>query len=101
MTTKELQIFAAKIRKTALKGLSALGAGHIGGSMSMADLMAVLYGGVMKHDPQNPKWDGRDWLVVSKGHCGPALYAALAVRGFFPVEEIDHQPARHPPAQPL
>ena len=88
MTTKELQIFAAKIRKTALKGLSALGAGHIGGSMSMADLMAVLYGGVMKHDPQNPKWDGRDWLVVSKGHAGPAVYAALALRGFFPMEQL-------------
>ncbi|MCI8857143.1 MAG: transketolase [Clostridiaceae bacterium] len=88
MTTRELQIFAAKIRKTALKGLSVLGAGHIGGSMSMADLMAVLYGGALKHDPKKPKWEGRDWLVVSKGHCGPALYAALAVRGFFSEEEI-------------
>ncbi len=87
-TDKELQIFAAQIRKTALYGLSKLGAGHIGGSMSMADLMAVLYGGMMKIDPENPKWPERDWLVVSKGHCGPAVYAALALRGFFPVEEI-------------
>ena len=88
MTTTQLQIFAAQIRMTALRGLSVLGAGHIGGSMSMADLMAVLYGGVMKVDPKNPKWPERDWLVVSKGHCGPALYAALALRGFFPEEEI-------------
>ena len=88
MTTTQLQIFAAQIRMTALRGLSKLGAGHIGGSMSMADLMAVLYGGVMKVDPKNPKWPERDWLVVSKGHCGPALYAALALRGFFPEEEI-------------
>lgn len=73
MTTTQLQIFAAQIRMTALRGLSVLGAGHIGGSMSMADLMAVLYGGVMKVDPKNPKWPERDWLVVSKGHCGPAL----------------------------
>ncbi|MDY3618709.1 transketolase [Agathobaculum sp.] len=87
-TTKELQIFAAQIRMTALRGLSKLGAGHIGGSMSMADLMAVLYGGMMKIDPKNPAWPERDWLVVSKGHCGPALYAALALRGFFPEEEI-------------
>ncbi|MDO4270171.1 MAG: transketolase [Eubacteriales bacterium] len=88
MTTTQLKIFAAQIRMTALRGLSVLGAGHIGGSMSMADLMAVLYGGVMKVDPKNPKWPERDWLVVSKGHCGPALYAALALRGFFPEEEI-------------
>lgn len=87
-TDQELKIFAAQIRKTALYGLSKLGAGHIGGSMSMADLMAVLYGGMMKIDPENPKWPDRDWLVVSKGHCGPAVYAALALRGFFPMEEI-------------
>lgn len=100
MTKKELQIFAAKIRKTALDGMSVLGAGHIGGSMSMADLMAVLYGGALKHDPKNPKWEERDWLVVSKGHCGPALYASLALRGFFPVEEIRtiNQPGTHLPS---
>lgn len=54
----------------------------------MADLMAVLYGGVMKVDPENPKWEERDWLVVSKGHCGPAVYSALALHGFFPYEEL-------------
>lgn len=99
-TTNELRIFAAQIRMTALRGLSKLGAGHIGGSMSMSDLMAVLYGGVMKIDPKDPGWPERDWLVVSKGHCGPAVYAALALRGFFPEEEIEtiNQPGTRLPS---
>ena len=54
----------------------------------MTDCLACLYGSVMKHDPKNPKWDERDWLVVSKGHCGPAVYAALALSGYFPEEEL-------------
>lgn len=87
-TTRELQIDAARIRKGVLQGLGGLGAGHIGGSMSMADLLAVLYGGAMRYDTANPGWEERDWLVVSKGHCGPAVYAALAVAGFFPESEL-------------
>lgn len=83
-----LDIFAAEIRITALKGLGAVGAGHVGGVMSMCELMAVLYGGEMRIDPANPGWEDRDWLVVSKGHCGPAVYAALACRGYFPEEEM-------------
>lgn len=85
---RELKIDAANIRIGILDALEKVSAGHIGGSMSMADLMAVLYGGVMKVDPQNPKWEERDWLVVSKGHCGPAVYSALALNGFFPYEEL-------------
>lgn len=85
---QKLQIFAAQIRKAALVALHTFGSGHVGGSMSMAELMAVLYGAVMRHDPANPGWEDRDWLVVSKGHCGPAVYAALALRGFFPYEEL-------------
>ena len=54
----------------------------------MADTLAVLYGGTMKYDPKNPKWEERDWLVCSKGHAGPAIYSALALTGFFPVEEL-------------
>ncbi|MCL2865759.1 MAG: transketolase [Lachnospiraceae bacterium] len=84
----ELKIFAEQIRKATLQGLSKIGAGHVGGSMSMAELMAVLYGGVMHVDPSNPKWEARDKLVVSKGHCGPAVYGALALTGFFPMEEL-------------
>ena len=52
----------------------------------IADVLAVLYGGVMKIDPKNPNWEDRDWLVLSKGHCGPALYAVLAIKGYFPME---------------
>ena len=81
-TDKELQIFAAQIRKTALYGLSKLGAGHIGGSMSMADLMAVLYGGMMKIDPENPKWAGARLAGRFQGPLRPAVYAALALRDF-------------------
>lgn len=88
MNKRELDILAAKIRVATLKGISKIGAGHVGGSMSMAELMAVLYGDVMNVDPKNPKWEDRDWLVVSKGHCGPAVYGALAMKGFFPEEEL-------------
>ena len=88
MNRNELYIFAAKIRKAALKAMNGLHAGHVGGCMSMAELMAVLYGGVMKVDPQNPQWEERDWLVVSKGHCGPAVYGALSLKGFFPEEAL-------------
>ena len=96
----QIRTFAAQIRMTTLRGLHKLGAGHIGGSMSMADLMAVLYSGVMQVDPHNPGWEDRDWLVVSKGHCGPAVYATLALRGFFPMEEIEtiNQPGTRLPS---
>lgn len=84
----ELMVDAVKIRMGILDSLHHLGAGHVGGAMSMADLLAVLYGGVMRVDPARPNWEERDWLVVSKGHSGPALYAALALNGFFPYEML-------------
>ena len=70
--------------------------------MSIADLLSVLYGEDMKYDPQNPSWEGRDWLVCSKGHAGPAIYAALALKGFFP-DGVDGnvEPARDKFTQPL
>ncbi len=83
-----LDILAARIRIATLKGLGAAGAGHVGGAMSVCDLLAVLYGGEMSINPQDPQWEGRDWLVVSKGHCGPAVYAALACAGYFSPEEM-------------
>lgn len=85
---KELAIFSKKIRIAAMEALEKIGAGHIGGVMSMADLMAVLYGEVMQIDPKNPGWEERDWLVVSKGHCGPAVYAALALKEYFDVKDL-------------
>ncbi|MCD8352012.1 MAG: transketolase [Planctomycetaceae bacterium] len=88
-TDIELKIDADRIRIGILKGLRKCGAGHIGGSMSMAELMAVLYGGVMNIRPEQPQWEDRDWLVVSKGHCGPAVYSTLALNGFFPESELE------------
>mgnify|MGYP000911948029 CR=1 FL=1 len=78
-----LNSFAREIRIETLKALGNLGFGHIGGAMSIVEVLAVLYGGVMRVDPNRPDMEERDWLVLSKGHAGPALYAALALRGFF------------------
>lgn len=86
--TKELKRFATEIRIETLKAIGHLGFGHIGGALSIADVLAVLYGDVMKYDPKNPRWDDRDWLICSKGHGGPAVYSALAIKGFFPKEEL-------------
>lgn len=83
--TKE---FAREIRIEVLEALKNLGFGHIGGAMSAVDVLAVLYGSVMNIDPHNPQWEDRDYFVMSKGHAGPALYAALALTGYFPVEEL-------------
>ena len=85
---RELDMFAAEIRITLLEELKARGFGHIGGSLSVCDLLAVLYGKVMKYNPEDPKWADRDKLVCSKGHAGPAVYATLALKGFFPKEEL-------------
>jgi transketolase len=85
---KELKKFAINIRIESMKAFGNLGFGHVGGSFSIADTLAVLYGDVMKVDPKNPKWEDRDWLISSKGHAGPAIYAALALKGYFPLEVL-------------
>ena len=77
---------ALQIRIGIVTAIGALGVGHLGGSLSVADLLAVLYGDVMKFDPEEPGWPERDKLVCSKGHAGPAVYATLAVKGFFAYE---------------
>ncbi|MDR2757873.1 MAG: transketolase [Spirochaetaceae bacterium] len=82
----DLQSKAKEIRKLTIEEIGTLGSGHIGGAMSIADLLALLYFHRMKVDPANPRWEDRDQLVVSKGHAGPAVYAALALKGFFPRE---------------
>ena len=86
---KDVSILAQRIRIATLREFKAIGFGHIGGSMSIVEVLAALYGSIMKYDPQKPQWEERDWLVVSKGHAGPAVYAALALSGFFPVEQLD------------
>jgi len=82
--TQELRKFAAEIRLETLQEFDGLGFGHVGGAMSIIDALAVLYGGVMRINPQDPGWVDRDWLVCSKGHAGPAVYATLALKGYFP-----------------
>lgn len=79
---------ARQLRRHIITMTGAAGSGHPGGSLSIADIVAALYFDIMKHDPANPQWPGRDRLVLSKGHAAPALYAALAEAGYFPVEKL-------------
>ena len=91
MTTEEkraLQITACKVRMGVIEGTHGAKAGHPGGSLSAADVFTYLYFKELSIDPRNPKWEGRDRFVLSKGHTAPGLYAALAQRGFFPVEDL-------------
>lgn len=85
----DLQHQANVIRKLTLEEIGKLGVGHIGGSLSICEVLSALYFRLMKIDPQNPGWPERDRLVLSKGHGGPALYAALALKGYFPIELLD------------
>ncbi|MCI8417166.1 MAG: transketolase [Lachnospiraceae bacterium] len=85
---RELEEFCKESRRLTVKQIASLGLGHIGGSLSMVELLAVLYKKCMHVDPKNPQMEGRDRLVLSKGHCGPGLYTVLAQMGFYPVEEL-------------
>lgn len=82
---KELQKLALEIRIGIVEEIQARGFGHIGGSLSLADALAVLYGAVMRYDSQNPKWPSRDKLVCSKGHAGPGCTPALRSRASSPM----------------
>ena len=90
--TKEEEITlrktACKVRIGVLTATHGAKAGHPGGSLSAADVFTYLYFKELNIDPQNPKWEGRDRFVLSKGHTAPGLYAALAYRGFFPVDDL-------------
>ena len=85
---KELEIYATKIRMGIIEGTYNAKAGHPGGSLSAADAFAYLYAKEMRVNPSEPKWEDRDRLVLSKGHCAPGLYSDLANRGYFPVEDL-------------
>ena len=85
---ERIKKFALQIRIGAVEQFKARGFGHVGGSLSIADVLAVLYGSVMNVDPANPSKPDRDKLICSKGHAGPAVYATLALKGFFPYEEL-------------
>ena len=85
---KQLKIFACKARIGAIDGIYCAKAGHPGGSLSICDLLSYLYNVEMNVDPKNPQDPKRDRLVLSKGHAAPALYATLALKGYFPVEDL-------------
>ena len=85
VTTQEL---AKRVRIHALRMTSRGGSSHIGAAFSIADILAVLYGQVMRHDPTQSRWPGRDRFILSKGHAGAAVYATLAEVGYFPVEML-------------
>ena len=84
----EVKRKALEIRKWVIESVYRAGSGHPGGSLSIADVLACLYFHEMRHNPKDPNWPDRDRLVLSKGHAAPALYAALALAGYFPVEEL-------------
>ena len=85
---KQLMATACKVRMGVIEGTHGAKAGHPGGSLSAADVFTYLYFKEMNIDPKNPKWEERDRFVLSKGHTAPGLYAALAEKGFFPVEDL-------------
>ena len=88
MNNRDLEIIACKIRHHIIDETHAAGAGHPGGSLSMTDVITEIYFEQMNVDPKNPAWEDRDRFVLSKGHCSPALYGALAEKGFFPTEDL-------------
>ena len=90
---QQLKIKACKIRMGVIEGTYHAHSGHPGGSLSIADVLAYLYEAEMNLRPEEPKWEDRDRFVLSKGHCAPALYAALAERGYFDKSEL--QSLRH------
>ena len=84
----QIEEMAYQIRRLSVEMITFGKWGHIGGSLSMAEILSVLYFNHLKVKPQNPSWDGRDRLILSKAHGSPALYAALALKGFYPIDEI-------------
>ncbi len=88
MDNIEIENKAKEIRKDIIEQVYSANSGHPGGSLSIADIMAVLYFDELNIDEKNPKWEDRDRLILSKGHCSPALYGALAERGYFEKEDL-------------
>lgn len=84
----ECGLIADRIRRKTLEMIRTANSGHIGGSFSLADMLSVLYFDTLRVDPANPQKPDRDRFILSKGHCCPALYVALAMRGFFPEEDL-------------
>lgn len=87
--TAQLQQQANEIRKLTLKTIGRVGKGHVGGALSLCEVISALYFKHMNIDPSNPAWVDRDRFVLSKGHAGPVVYSALALRGYFDVKELE------------
>jgi len=97
----ELTKQAIKVRIKTIETIGNLGFGHVGGAMSVTEVLTALYfGDIMRIDPKNPDWEERDWLIMSKGHAGPTLYTILAMKGYFPISELNtlNQPGTHLPS---
>src|SRR3989337_1010964 len=92
---RDLQAKAVQVRKLILQAVHKAGAGHVGGPLSMVEIAVAMYFKILRIDPKNPQWPDRDRYVLSKGHSCIALYATLALRGFFPVEEVFSCDAMH------
>ena len=88
-TIARLKAHAKAMRRDIIAMLAEAGSGHPGGSLSCADVVAALYFRIMRHDPSNPDWPDRDRFLMSKGHCAPAWYSALARAGYFPIEWLE------------
>ena len=84
----DLRALTKRVRRHVVEMVNGAQSGHIGGSLSATDIMAVLYGRIMRHDSQRPDWAERDRFIMSKGHCTPVQYAILAENGYLPVEEL-------------
>lgn len=87
-TVQQLREIANRLREDVITMLLAAGSGHSAGPLGMADVFAALYFSVLKHDPRNPRWHERDYILLSNGHICPAWYAALAEAGYFPTSEL-------------
>lgn len=85
---KALEIIANTARELLIEELMAAGSGHTGGPLGMADIFTALYFHVLNHDPKNPSWPDRDWLILSNGHITPIRYVSMAQAGYFPIEEL-------------
>lgn len=86
----QLEQTALRIRLGIIRAISSNHGGHIGGSLDLADMLAVVYSDFMRVRPEEPNWEKRDFMIFSKGHAGPALYAALAEKGYFPAERLEN-----------
>ena len=85
---EELELKANEARELLIEMLVEAGSGHTAGPLGMADIFTAMYFHVLKHDPKNPNWDERDWLILSNGHITPIRYVVMAMAGYFPVEEL-------------